>query len=69
MNEQAHRVREKRRLFELSLALQENRIANLLKKMEEKKTTDLLPSELVTYGKQKGYNQRDLYRPVEEGLD
>ena len=36
MNEQAHHVREKRRLFELNLALQENKIATLLRAIENK---------------------------------
>ena len=69
MNQQAHEVREKRRLFELNVALQENSIATLLRAVESGQATDLLPSELVTYGPAKAYNRRDLYPPVTGGLD
>ena len=65
MNQQEFEVSEKRRQFELKIAEEEFRVAQLIKKLDSGVVTDLMPNEIASFSKKKAYNMRPLYPNVE----
>ena len=56
-------------MFELKIAEEEFRVAQLVKKIDSGVATDLMPNEIQTFSKKKAYNMRPLYPNVESGID
>ena len=69
MNEQAFKVSEKRRQFELKMGEEQFRVAQLIKKIDSGQLTDMMPKDILTFSKKKAYNKRPLYPVIERGID